>query len=286
MPDTIARMKTTASPNHNHKAISSMNRKFRYLCFGVTSALALSGCDMVGAAFSDNSGSRGAPAASASAQTNVAGAIKADAAVRAPQTSQCTGMRGQLMDADPVGRNVRDAPATTGRRLGAIPPPYLGTEGVAFPAVFDVIASRNGWLLVENAGFDEALVGPNAPRSFSGRGWISGRGVLVSVQASLGFARPDFQSPITFDARGSGGILGGGVEEMRVRGVSACSGNWVQLEWTSPDYRGVGTVGFDRSAVVSDNPLVLRAWHTGICNLQETSCDGVNGDGPYARLAP
>jgi hypothetical protein len=197
-----------------------------------------------------------------------------------PTANRCSNIRGQLIDADPVGRNVRDAPNANARRLGAIPPPFMGTEGVAFPAAFDIIDSRNGWLLIENAGFDEALVGPNAPASYRGRGWISGRGVMVTVQASRGFASPTHASTVIIDGSETGSIImGSNFEGLTYRGVHECSGQWVQLDWQMPaDSRGVSAISYERSAVVSENPTTLRAWFAGVCNVQETSCDGINGD--------
>lgn len=58
--------------------------------------------------------------------------------------------------------------------------------------------------------------------------------------------------------------------------VVGCSGRWVLVEIEldpkaeAPRYRS--------EAVVSQQPLRLRAWVAGVCNIQETTCDGVNGD--------
>jgi hypothetical protein len=212
--------------------------------------------------------------------TQMASAASAASAHAQPAANRCQNIRGQLIDEDPVGRNVRDSPNVNGRRLGAIPPPFTGSEGVTFPAAFDIIDSRNGWLLIENARFDPDLVGPNAPATYAGRGWISGRGVLVVVQASVGFGSPSHSAPIIIDGRTTGGISGGiNLEGLTYRGVHGCSDQWVQLDWQMPsDARGVSAIGYQRSAVVPGNPPVLRAWFSGVCNVQETTCDGINGD--------
>lgn len=43
---------------------------------------------------------------------------------------------------------------------------------------------------------------------------------------------------------------------------------------------------YRKEAVVSERPLVLRAWVSGVCNIQETTCDGVNGNrAETSRLA-
>jgi hypothetical protein len=227
----------------------------------------------------ENSSAQAATTGQSGEATQRVAIASATSANAQPAANRCQNMRGQLIDPDPAGRNVRDAPNVNGRRLGVIAPPFVEGE-FTLPAWFDIIASRNGWLLIENVELDGYVAEVVGQTAFTGRGWISGRGVLVTVQTSLGFASPSHQAPIVFDARDAGGIVDGRAEGMQVRGVAACSGNWVQLDWEAPGYRGVSAVGFQPSAVVSQDPLIVRAWHTGICHGPSSDCEGINGDRP------
>jgi hypothetical protein len=155
--------------------------------------------------------------------------------------------------------------------LGRILPPLVD-EYRPWPASFAIHEARDGWLLVEDAGDDSVLTEQAARPMYSGRGWIRGNGVLVNVQASQGFAGPRFASDM---------VLRAGPETLESVGemtaVVGCEGDWVRARWR---IREPHTVRYEASAVVSTNPLVLEAWATGICNVQETSCDQPPGDRP------
>lgn len=185
----------------------------------------------------------------------------------------CTDITGFLDDPDPSGRNVRDAPSLAAAVLGIIP-----AQGkLDFPAAFDIIESRGGWLKIRNAGFDTALVGDKVPPSYRGEGWISGKGVRVTVQAQLGFAAPSHDAPWLVDGRPNNFL-----DSVKQRAIMGCTGKWVLVDWVfdpKPAY-GANPLKHRAQAVVARTPTILRAWSTGICNIQETTCDGVNGDRP------
>lgn len=105
---------------------------------------------------------------------------------------QCKQITGYLNDPDPAGRVVRAGPSPSARELGRILPP-LGDEQIA--ASFEILRSRDGWLEVEGAGYDETLTGKAVPAVYSGRGWIWGGGVTVGLRSTTGFAEPSHHGP-------------------------------------------------------------------------------------------
>jgi hypothetical protein len=192
----------------------------------------------------------------------------ADASGRRQGT--CTDISGYLDDPSPSGRAVHARPSSSSRILGRIAPPERdesGGNGIA--AGFDILAGRGGWLLVEGAGDDPVLTGKPARAMYSGRGWIRGEGVRVGLQASQAFARPSHSSALVVEAPGHG------LDAMA--GIVACDGAWVLARWSTdppPSLR------YRRSAIVPGGPHMVEGWATGICNIQETSCDGLSGDRP------
>jgi hypothetical protein len=194
-------------------------------------------------------------------------------AAQARDGTACTDITGSLDDPDPAGRNVRDTPSLTGAVLGTIP----AQGALDFPATFEILESRNGWLKIRNAGFDTALVGDKVPASYAGEGWISGKGVRVTVQAQLGFAAPSHDAPWLVDGRPENHL-----DSVKQRAIVGCAGNWVLVDWLfdpKPGY-GANPLAYRPEAVVARTPITLRAWSTGICNIQETTCDGTDGDRP------
>jgi hypothetical protein len=181
---------------------------------------------------------------------------------------QCTDIIGYLSDARPGGREVRSAPDPAAPVVGRILEPW-SDEVRTLDVSFQIKASQDGWLLIEGAGDDPVLTeGVDRPM-YRGEGWIRGEGVSVGVQASQGFAEPRHSSDI---------IVRTGVNEMDfLAGVMACDGNWVLGRWRENEFR---EYRYSPRAVVSTDPLVLEAWVTGICNIQETSCDMASGDRP------
>jgi hypothetical protein len=184
---------------------------------------------------------------------------------------QCTDIYGYLDDPAPAGRAVHVAPNAASAVLGRIAPPWTDASGNSGPwaVSFRIKATQDGWLQVEGAGDDSELIGAPARPIYSGAGWIRGEGVSVGVQASQGFAAPRHSSAILVRTSHDGLDY--------VTAVVACDGNWVLAQWRENEFR---RYRFDPRAVVRRKPLVLQAWVTGICNIQETSCDSLSGDRP------
>ena len=185
---------------------------------------------------------------------------------------RCAGIVAYLDDPDPAGRAVHARPDPRSPVLGRIAPPTRNEADRRDVAVgFDLLASRDGWLLVDGAADDTGLTGA-APRAmYGGRGWIRAAGVRVGLQTEQAFAAPRHSSALLIE----GSDLGSPLE------IAACDGNWVLGRWRVGE---ASRLHFEPSAAIADNPLTLEAWATGICNIQETSCDGVSGNRPGPRL--
>ncbi len=184
---------------------------------------------------------------------------------------QCSDITGYLYDEAPAGRAVHARPHAASPLLGRIAPPDKDPEGVHDVAVgFAILASRDGWLLVEGAGDDIVLTERPARPIYSGRGWIRSEQVRVGLQTRQAFARPSHGSAMLVRAVDPASLD-------NLFGIAACDGNWVLGRWRpSPP----SSVRYEPAALISTDPLTLEAWATGICNIQETSCDGLSGDRP------
>ncbi len=124
---------------------------------------------------------------------------------------------------------------------------------VDFGATFDVVEARDGWFRIENARrWSQAGQGASTLPS----GWVSGRFVGFQLQTDKAFAEPDPASPVVVTSWDEDG----GLSQFGYRNPTACRGEWVRLTV-------VGRDGRER-----------QGWVRGVCALQETTCDGVQGD--------
>ena len=176
----------------------------------------------------------------------------ANAVSAAEPASRCN-FSGWSSDADPHGLNVRAGPSATAPILGTLPSPELGQDiEVDFGVTFDVVESSNGWFRIENARRWSEQSGPSSLPS----GWISGRYLAFQLQTDKVFAAPDPGSRVEVASRDEGGTL----MQFRYRHPTDCRGEWVRLTV-------IGRDGRER-----------EGWVRGICGIQETTCDGVQGD--------
>jgi len=189
----------------------------------------------------------------------------------AGQRRECADIQGYLNDEAASGRAVHARPDAASPLLGRVAPPDRDPKGVYDIAVgFGILASRDGWLLIEGASDDPVLTERPARYMYSGRGWIRSERVTVGLQTTQGFAQPHHSSAMLIRALGPNS-LDNLVE------IAACDGQWVLARWRPSQARAIR---YEPAAVISADPLTLEAWATGICNIQETSCDGVSGDRP------
>ena len=172
-----------------------------------------------------------------------------------PAGTACAIRGGWSTDGDPAGLNVRAAPSADARVVGVLPPPEYSPEFDRVMAVsFDVIETRDGWFRIANAyRADDNAGEPSTLPS----GWISGRHVGFSLQTDKTFAAPDPGSAVVAAAwMDSDGVL----RQFEYRHPTECRGEWVRLKVT----------GHDR--------IEREAWTRGVCNGQETTCEGARGD--------
>jgi hypothetical protein len=170
-----------------------------------------------------------------------------------PQDGICR-FSGWSSDPDPRGLNVRAGPSAEARILGTLPPPERGEDvEVDFGATFDVVESRDGWFRIQNARrWSQQGSGPSTLPS----GWISGRYLAFQLMTDKAFAEPDPGSPVVATSY----VEDGGLSQFAYRHPSACRGEWVRL------------------LVTGRNGREREAWVRGVCGIQETTCDGVQGD--------
>ncbi len=195
--------------------------------------------------------------APAPAESPVSGTRRAEPAevYPVPAGTACAIRGGWSTDGDPAGLNVRAGPSATAQSVGVLPPPAYSPEFDRLMAVtFDVVETRDGWFRIANAyRADDNAGEPSTLPS----GWISGRHVGFALQTDVAFAAPDPGSAVVAAAwMDSDGAL----RLFEYRHPTECRGEWVRLKVT----------GHDR--------VEREAWARGVCNGQETTCDGARGD--------
>jgi len=195
-------------------------------------------------------------------------------------------IEGWSIDTDPKGTNVRAAPSVKARVVGKLPAYAVRHDTYSFGIEFQIIGSHNGWLKITGAKDDPNRSGKPLRRTYAGTGWIAGNLVRFGVQSGLGYAKPDAASARLLD-------LGFGHKDHlgkisfdrdwlisdrgEIERVVACQEKWALL-----DYRLIQ----QRDAKNNFVPLPAaerkrgRAWFRGICNSQDTTCDGVDPDLP------
>jgi hypothetical protein len=166
-------------------------------------------------------------------------------------------------------RDVHEIPDAASKVLGQVLGPSPGEEGR--PAPFELLDSRDGWLLIQDAADDPRINGGVYRPMYHGKGWIRGEGVAAIAQAEQGFARPDFASEVAVTSKASW-------LDADMIAVLGCDGSWVHARW-KPRNNASGYT-YRPDAVVSRDPLVLEGWATGICPIMETTCDRLSGDRP------
>jgi hypothetical protein len=156
-------------------------------------------------------------------------------------------------DRDPAGLNVRAAPTATSRIVGHLPPPR-DEGGTDFAVEVHVVGSRDGWLEIDRAAF----AGYDLPKKtvFTGRGWVSGRLLDVSVQDERVRSAPEATAKILDEARET---AAGERDVLRVDRIRACKGRWIEMD-------GRLAPGG------ADGGRAVMGWVTGLCGNQATTC--------------
>ena len=185
------------------------------------------------------------------AQSNPTPAPVVDTAV----TSSCT-IEGYLSDTDPKGTNVRSGPRADAPVIGRLPilPPHAEGSFDANAPEFDIIGSKNGWLLIRDARFDRPSAG--VKKLFSGPGWISGALVSFTVGSNALLAGPSDDAKII--EKLSSADAGYGPDSFNVTRVHACQGHFAE-------------VTIDLVSTTTKH-APMRGWVGHVCSNQLTTC--------------
>ena len=141
---------------------------------------------------------------------------------------QCQ-FNGYLIDQDPLGTNVRAAPAPNSKILGKMSNAAHGSE---LSAEFEVLEIRNGWILVNNTDPE-----PDEPwtktgfRNYIGKGWIAAPLLRVDPYSSIFRAAPSDTAKILFDIDPKKATAPDGLFALLKKQVLVgCNGQWAKIK--------------------------------------------------------
>ena len=155
------------------------------------------------------------------------------------------------------GLNIRAEPRADSAILGRLPI-IENIEHEKIAADVHVIGVRNGWFLIEDAGYGDYDLPEKLPPVYAGRGWVSGRLLTTELQISALKAAPEENADDVveyswFDAAA----------------ILDCKGHWLRIE--------VPLSTKDRilkPKLPADGPKnTVRGWGQRSCTNQRTTCD-------------
>jgi hypothetical protein len=180
------------------------------------------------------------------------GVAMAQAAMAVPLdtagASQCA-TRGYSIDPDPGGTRLRSAPRADAPVIGRLAPRALLGPDMHEGVEFDIVGSKDGWLLIRPGEGDFTLDPANAA---DGRGWVPGRLVGTALSRPPFRAAPRRDAPVLVEMQGPQW----GPDSALVSAVHACQGKYVEV--TATPYGG----------------KPVRGWSWEPCSNQKTTCDG------------
>ena len=199
-------------------------------------------------------------------------------AVSATGAQQTTCSFGAFVnETDSAGLNVRQSPNAASKILGKLAANYKDPDSAMVVRVeVDVLASQNGWFLIEGATDNTTLTEKPERAMYSGRGWVSGKKLAIKTQASKARLTPTGAAATAFLV---GDVLDG--DSLSKPGhLIACDGKWARVEYS------LNGVPKDALAALKINPAAksagrstsVRGWVNRICAIQETSCDGLGNE--------
>lgn len=150
-------------------------------------------------------------------------------------------------DKDPAGLNVRAAPI-----VGKLPAPRASGD---YAVEFQVIGSRDGWLLIRQAKRVDYDGGGPDTQVFAGPGWVSGTKVGFEINDARVYAAPDAAAKVTaqlLDTSDPNGIYG--ADAAVVDRVFSCSGGFADVQLHMP------------------KGAPIRGWVARLCANQVTTC--------------
>jgi hypothetical protein len=178
---------------------------------------------------------------------------------------------------DRAGLNVRQSPNAASKVVGKLPANYKVPDSPMVVRVeVEVLASLNGWFLIQGAADNTTLTEKPARPMYSGQGWVSGKKLAIKTQASKARLAPEGAAATAFFV---GDILDG--DSLSKPGyLVACKGKWALIEYS------LSGVPKDDLSEIKINPAAklgapkghVRGWVNRICATQETSCSGLGNE--------
>ena len=157
---------------------------------------------------------------------------------------------GFSIDPDPKGTNVRSAPRADAAVIGHLAPRVRITPVETTGVTFDILGSKDGWLLIRNGNPATAFTLDPA-NAADGRGWVSGKLVGTTLGAAALRTAPRRDAPLVINLAGPGSSP----ESVVVSAVHGCQGQYVEVTGTP----------------LSGKPV--RGWSWAPCASQLTPCD-------------
>ena len=160
-------------------------------------------------------------------------------------------LSGWSNDPDPAGLNIRAAPRADAEIIGKVLP-ARAQAGDSYAAEFEIVGSRNGWLLIRAVRFADYGSGKGDHAVFAGPGWVSADKVRFAINRAELRDAPDEKAKVVAKLRSAHGSAG--PDSAFIDHVYGCSG------------------AFAEAVVHMDGKPAMRGWVTGICSNQVTTC--------------
>ena len=180
-------------------------------------------------------------------------------------------------ETDRAGLNVRQSPSATSKILGKLPANYKDPDSPMIVRVeLTVLASQNGWFLIEGATDNTMLTEKPERPMYEGKGWVSGKKLAIKTQASKARLTPDGKAGTSFLV---GNVLDG--DSLSKPGqLIACDGKWALVEYSLRDVPkdDLPEIKINPAATVGGLNGRVRGWVNRICATQETSCSGLGNE--------
>ncbi len=198
------------------------------------------------------------------------------AASSAAKQSSCA-FGGFVNETDRAGLNVRQTPNVRGKIIGKLPTNYKDPDSALVVRVeVAVLASVNGWFLIDQATDNTMLTEKPERPMYSGKGWVSGKKLAVKTQAKIARLAPEGGAETAFLV---GNVLDGDSLNKPAQLV-ACNGKWAQVEYALSDVpkNQLSEIKINPAAKIGAPAGYVRGWVNKICATQETSCSGLGNE--------
>lgn len=161
-------------------------------------------------------------------------------------------VEGYNADKDMTGTNIRSAPDANAPVIFRLMPEKEPDD--TYGSEFEVIGSKNGWLLIHNAELGKYGDG-DGKIVFKGPGWIAGALVGFTINDPNMRSGPSSNAKVIARLEGSNGAGGvWGPDSFGVNRVYGCSGNFADVSGVTPLKKS------------------YRGWVTKLCGNQRTTC--------------